>query len=44
METLQALADFVEQGKAEEAKKLTQKLLGENVGPDQIVKEGLIAG
>ncbi|MCK4984590.1 MAG: corrinoid protein [Desulfobacterales bacterium] len=44
METLQALADFVEQGKAEEAKKLTQKLLGENVSPDQIVKEGLIAG
>ena len=44
METLQALADFVEQGKADEAKKLTQKLLGQNVSPDQIVQEGLIAG
>ena len=38
METLQALADFVEQGKAEEAKKLTQKLLGQNVSPNEIVK------
>ena len=44
METLQALADFVEQGKAEEAKKLTQKLLGQNVSPNEIVKKGLIAG
>jgi 5-methyltetrahydrofolate--homocysteine methyltransferase len=44
METLQALADFVEQGKAEEAKKLTQKLLGQNVSPNDIVQKGLIAG
>ena len=44
METLQALADFVEQGKAEEAKKLTQKLLGQNVSPNEIVQKGLIAG
>jgi 5-methyltetrahydrofolate--homocysteine methyltransferase len=44
METLQELADFVEQGKAEEAKKLTQKLLGQNVSPNEIVQKGLIAG
>ena len=44
METLQALAEYVEKGKAEEAKKLTQKLLGDNVSPNQIVTDGLIAG
>ena len=44
METLQDLAAYVEQGKAEEAKKLTQQLLGQNVSANQIVKEGLIAG
>jgi 5-methyltetrahydrofolate--homocysteine methyltransferase len=44
METLKTLAEYVEQGKAEEAKKLTQKLLGENISPNQIVREGLIAG
>ena len=44
MGTLQDLAAYVEQGKAEEAKKLTQTLLGQNVSADQIVKEGLIAG
>jgi 5-methyltetrahydrofolate--homocysteine methyltransferase len=44
METLQMLAEYVEKGKAEEAKKLTQKLLGENISPNQIVTEGLIAG
>ena len=44
MGTLQDLAAYVEQGKAEEAKKLTQQLLGQNVSADKIVKEGLIAG
>ncbi|MEJ2726955.1 MAG: cobalamin-dependent protein [Deltaproteobacteria bacterium] len=44
MGTLQDLAGYVEQGKAEEAKKLTQQLLGQNVSADKIVKEGLIAG
>jgi 5-methyltetrahydrofolate--homocysteine methyltransferase len=44
MGTLQDLAAYVEQGKAEEAKKLTQTLLGQNVSADKIVKEGLIAG
>jgi 5-methyltetrahydrofolate--homocysteine methyltransferase len=44
MGTLQDLAAYVEQGKAEEAKKLTQKLLGQNVSPNDIVQKGLIAG
>jgi len=44
METLQTLAEYVEMGKADEAKKLTQKLLGDNISPNQIVTEGLIAG
>jgi len=44
MGTLKELADYVEHGKRQEAKSLAQKLLGQNISPDQIVKEGLIAG
>ena len=44
MDTLKTLAEYVEKGKAEEAKKLTQKLLGQNISPNQIVTNGLIAG
>jgi 5-methyltetrahydrofolate--homocysteine methyltransferase len=44
MSTLQELADFVEHGKRQEAKSLAQKLLGQNISPNDIVKDGLVAG
>ena len=44
MEGLKKLAEYVEYGKRQEAKSLAQKLLGENISPDTIVKEGLMAG
>lgn len=44
MSTLQELAGFIEYGKRQEAKSLAQKLLGENISPNDIVKYGLMAG
>lgn len=44
MSTLQQLAEYVEHGKSQEAKSLAQKLLGENITPNDIVKQGLIVG
>ncbi|OGP57363.1 MAG: methyltransferase [Deltaproteobacteria bacterium RBG_13_49_15] len=44
MEGLKKLAEYVEYGKRQEAKSLAQKLLGENISPDTIVKEGIMAG
>ena len=44
MDKLSELAGYIEHGKSEEAKKLTQQLLGENISPNDIVNKGLIAG
>ena len=44
MSTLKQLADYVEHGKSMEAKSLAQKLLGENISPNDIVKQGLVVG
>jgi len=44
MDKLSELAGYIEHGKSEEAKKLTQQLLGENISPNDIVSKGLIAG
>lgn len=44
MDKLSELAGYIEHGKSEEAKKLTQQLLGENISPNEIVTKGLIAG
>ncbi len=44
MATLMDLAELVEGGKGQEVRTLTQKLLGENVSADAIIKEGVIAG
>lgn len=41
---LSELSGYIEYGKSDEAKKLTQKLLEENVSPNDIVQKGLIAG
>ena len=44
MSTLKTLSEYVEQGKGTEAKSLAQKLLGENISPDTIIQEGIVAG
>jgi len=44
MTTLKDLAAYVEQGKSQEARALTQKLLGENISADTIITEGVISG
>lgn len=44
MSTLQTLSEYVEQGKAKEARSLTQKLLGQNISADKIVSDGVVKG
>jgi len=44
MAELKDLVEYVEQGKSQEVRSLTQKLLGENVSADVIITEGVIAG
>lgn len=44
MDDLKKLASYVENGKKQEAKALAQKLLGENISPNEIVQKGLVAG
>jgi 5-methyltetrahydrofolate--homocysteine methyltransferase len=44
MATLTDLAELVENGKSQEVRGLTQKLLGENISADAIITEGVIAG
>jgi 5-methyltetrahydrofolate--homocysteine methyltransferase len=44
METVETLSVYIENGNANEAKTLTQKLLGENIDPNEIIQKGLIAG
>jgi 5-methyltetrahydrofolate--homocysteine methyltransferase len=44
MATLKDLAELVEQGKSQEVRALTQKLLGENISADAIITQGVIEG
>jgi 5-methyltetrahydrofolate--homocysteine methyltransferase len=44
MSSLLDLAEYIEEGKGREAKSLAQKLLGENISPNIIIADGLMAG
>ncbi|HSH68792.1 MAG TPA: cobalamin-dependent protein [Deferrisomatales bacterium] len=43
MATVKTLSEYVEQGKAREAKALAQKLLGENFSADTLINDGIVA-